>query len=128
MIIAGAFLVSTPLGIATTLAVVFHEIPQEIGNFAVLVHGGFSKTKALLYNFISALTAFVGAVLTLGLLGSMDGSPVFLLSVSAASFIYIAMSDLIPQLQKEPSKKSAIKHLIWFIGGIAAMWVLILFE
>ncbi len=128
MIIAGAFLVSVPLGVATTLAVVFHEIPQEIGNFAVLVHGGFSKAKALLYNFISALTSFLGAVVVLVFLRGFENAPAFLLSFSAASFIYIAMSDLIPQLHKEQNKKTAAWHLLWFVVGMVAMWALILLE
>lgn len=127
MIIAGAFLLNTSLGIATTLAVVFHEIPQEIGNFAVLVHGGFSRGKALFYNFISALTAFLGAIIVLAFFKG-EGAPVFLLSISAASFIYIAMSDLIPQLHKEKNNLRALWHLLWFMLGIAAMWVLTIFE
>lgn len=127
-IIAGSFLVSPTLGFATTLAVVFHEIPQEIGNFAVLVHGGFSTKKALWYNFVSALTAFAGALLVLVFSNHIETIPTALLAISASSFIYIAMSDLIPQLQKEPNKKTAAWHLVWFVLGIAAMWVLILFE
>ncbi len=127
MIIAGAFLLNTSLGIATTLAVVFHEIPQEIGNFAVLVHGGFSKMKALFYNFISALTAFLGALVVLAFFKG-EGAPIFLLSISASSFIYIAMSDLIPQLHKEKSNKAAVWHLVWFMLGIGAMWALIILE
>ncbi|MBL8029764.1 MAG: ZIP family metal transporter [Candidatus Doudnabacteria bacterium] len=128
MIIAGAFLVSPALGLATTLAVVFHEIPQEIGNFAVLVHGGFSRTKALFYNFVSALTAFLGAILVLVFMSGFEGAPSFLLSFSAASFIYIAMSDLIPQLHKEQNKKTAAWHLLWFVLGVFTMWCLILLE
>lgn len=128
MIIAAAFLANTTLGLATTLAVIFHEIPQEIGNYAILIHGGFSKAKALFYNFISALTAFVGALMVLIIFNNLDGVPKPLLAVSAASFIYIAMSDLIPQLQKEPNKKTAAWHLFWFILGIAIMWALILLE
>ncbi|MBI3232119.1 MAG: ZIP family metal transporter [Candidatus Doudnabacteria bacterium] len=128
MIIAAAFLTSNSLGIATTLAVIFHEIPQEIGNFAVLIHGGFSKAKALFYNFISALTAFLGALVVLLVFKNLNIAPTPLLAISAASFIYIAMSDLVPELHKEPSKKTAAWHLLWFILGIAVMWALILIE
>lgn len=128
MIIAGGFMVSPALGIATSLAVIFHEIPQEIGNFAILVHGGFSVAKALWYNFISALTAFVGAIATLLAFRNLETAPAPLLAVSAASFIYIAMSDLIPELHKEKNKKTAAWHLFWFILGIAVMWPLIFFE
>ena len=128
VIIAAAFLTSTTLGLATTLAVIFHEIPQELGHFAILIHGGFSKAKALFYNFLSALTAFVGAILVLLLFKNIETTPTPLLAISAASFIYIAMSDLVPELHKEPNKKSAAWHLLWFILGIAIMWTLVLVE
>lgn len=128
MIIASAFLANTTLGLAITLAVIFHEIPQEIGNFAVLVHGGFSRAKALLYNFLSALTAFGGALSVLLIFKSSGNAPAPLLPISAASFIYIAMSDLIPQLQKEPNQKTAALHLCWFIAGIAVMGTLVFVE
>lgn len=128
MIIAGAYLVNPVLGLATTTAVVFHEIPQEIGNFAVLVHGGFSKAKALFYNFVSALTAFLGAIFVLLAAREFSQAPTFLLAFSAASFIYIAMSDLIPQLHKEKNNRAAMRHLLWFIIGILAMWALLLLE
>lgn len=128
MIIAAAFLVDTTLGVATTLAVVFHEIPQEIGNFAILVHGGFSRSKALLYNFISALASIFGALLVLIVFGGLQEAPVPLLAISAASFIYLAMSDIIPQLQKEKNKKTAFWQLVWFIAGVLVMWALILVE
>lgn len=128
MIIAAAFLANTTLGLATTLAVIFHEIPQELGNFAILMHGGFSRAKALLYNFLSALTAFVGALMVLIIFNNLDGAPKPLLAISAASFIYIAMSDLIPQLHKEQNKKTAGVHLFWFVLGIAIMWLLVLME
>ncbi len=128
MIIAGAFLVSPALGLATALAVIFHEIPQEIGNFAVLVHGGFSKIRALFYNFISALTAFLGAIIVLVFFQGFETAPFFLMALSAASFIYIAMSDLIPQLQKEKNNTAALKHLACFVLGIVAMWLLLFLE
>lgn len=128
MIIAGSFLINPTLGIATATAVIFHEIPQEIGNFAVLVHGGFSRGKALFYNFISALTSFIGAIIVLVFVKDFDAAPTFLLAFSAASFIYIAMSDLIPQLHKEENNVSAFWHLVWFILGIVAMWSLLLLE
>jgi zinc and cadmium transporter len=128
MVIAAAYLTSPTLGIATTLAVIFHEIPQELGNFAILVHGGFSKAKALFYNFISALTAVLGSILVLWIFKNSTLSLTPLLALSAASFIYIAMSDLIPQLQKEENKTVALIHLLWFIVGIVAMWALLLFE
>src|SRR3989344_3105337 len=93
--IAASFLVSVPIGVATASAVIFHEIPQEIGQFAILVHGGWSRKKALLYNFASALTAILGALLVLIFSRSFTEAPQLLLGLSAASFIYIAMSDLL---------------------------------
>lgn len=126
--IAAAFLVSIPVGIATATAVIFHEIPQEIGQFAILVHGGWSRTKALLYNFFSALTAILGALLVLVFAQSFEESPAILLGLSAASFIYIAMSDLIPELQKEPHIGRFALQLVWMTAGIGIMAALLLLE
>lgn len=126
--IAASFLVSIPVGIATAIAVIFHEIPQEIGQFAILVHGGWGRKKALLYNFFSALTAVLGAVVVLVFAGSFEGAPAILLGFGAASFIYIAMSDLIPALQKEGDVRRALLQLLWMIAGIAVMASLLLLE
>lgn len=126
--IAAAFLVSTPVGIATAAAVIFHEIPQEIGQFAILLHGGWSKRKALLYNFFSALTAIVGAVLVLLFSQSFTEAPTFLLGIGAASFIYIAMADLIPELQKEQHTRRSVLQFIWMVAGIAVMALLLILE
>ncbi len=128
MIIAASFMVDPGLGIATTIAVIFHEIPQEIGQFAILIHGGWSKGKALLYNFVSALTAIVGAAVVLFIAPSMDEAPTFLLAFAAASFIYIAMSDIIPELHKEKSVKRSISQIVAFVIGIAIMWSLLMLE
>lgn len=129
MIIAVAFLTDIKLGVATTLAVIFHEIPQEIGNFAVLLHGGLSKAKALLYNFISAIFAILGALIILFIFKSGEVSiPSSLLAFSASSFIYLAMSDLIPELHKEKNIKSSGKHLLFFSIGILLMFLLTILE
>lgn len=128
LIIAASFLASVPLGIATTIAVVFHEIPQEIGQFAILVHGGWSKGKALLYNFISALTAIIGAAIVLFITPNLQGAPTYLLAFAGASFIYIAMSDIIPDLHKERSVVKSIWQIVAFIIGIAVMWLLLMLE
>ena len=126
--IAAAFLASIPIGIATATAVIFHEIPQEIGQFAILMHGGWSRVKALFYNFFSALTAILGAMLVLLFAQSFEEAPSVLLGLGAASFIYIAMSDLIPELQKEQQTRRSILQLIWMIAGIGIMALLLLFE
>jgi zinc and cadmium transporter len=128
MVIATSFLVSPVLGVASTLAVIFHEIPQEIGQYAILIHGGWSKAKALCYNFLSALTAVLGAVIVLVFAQNLEGPPVFLLAFAGASFIYIAMSDLIPELHKEVGLKRSIIQFIWFIVGIGLMATLLYLE
>jgi zinc and cadmium transporter len=128
IIIAASFLVSIPVGIATATAVIFHEIPQEIGQFAILVHGGWSRRKALLYNFFSALTAIAGAIMVLVFSQSFEEAPTILLGFGAASFIYIAMSDLIPELQKESNTRRSIIQLIWMTAGIGVMALLLFLE
>lgn len=126
--IAASFLASVPIGIATATAVIFHEIPQEIGQFAILVHGGWSRRKALLYNFFSALTAIAGALAVLFFAQSFSGASTALLGLGAASFIYIAMSDLIPELQKEPQVRRSILQLTSMLAGIGVMALLLLLE
>lgn len=128
MVIAASFLVNPVLGVASTLAVIFHEIPQEIGQYAILIHGGWSKGKALWYNFLSALTSVLGAVVVLVFAQNLEGPPVFLLAFAGASFIYIAMSDLIPELHKEVGLKRLIIQFIWFIVGIGLMASLLYLE
>lgn len=126
--IAAAFLASIPIGIATATAVIFHEIPQEIGQFAILVHGGWTRAKALLYNFFSALTAIAGALLVLVFSQDSAAAPTLLLALGAASFVYVAMSDLIPELQKELHTRRAALQLLWMLAGIGVMASLLLLE
>ncbi len=128
LIIGASYLVSIPVGIATTLAVILHEIPQEIGDFGVLLHGGFSKSKALFFNFLTALTAILGVVIALILSNSVENLTTFLIPFAAGGFIYIAGSDLIPELHKEVSLKSSILQLVLFILGILVMMALLLLE
>jgi len=128
LIIGGSYIVSLPLGIATTLAVVFHEIPQEIGDFGVLIYGGFKKPKALLFNFLSAVTAILGALVSLGLGFYMEGFTVFLIPFAAGGFIYIAGSDLIPELQKEAKLSKSALQLTAFIFGILCLLSLVFLE
>ncbi len=121
MVIAASFLVSFKLGIVTTSAVILHEIPQELGDFAVLVYGGFTKKKALFCNFISALTAMVGAVVGYFISDFMQGFSGFILPLTAGGFIYIATSDLMPQLHKENNLKRSTLAFIAFLLGIILM-------
>jgi zinc and cadmium transporter len=128
IIIATSYFVSVEVGIATTIAVVLHEIPQEIGNFAILVHGGWTAKKALLYNFISALAAVVGAGLVLAALRGMAEVPQWLIALAASSFIYIAMADLIPEINKKRKGRHSWMLLAWFVFGSLSMALLLLLE
>lgn len=118
-----AFLLNVHVGIATTMAIIFHEIPQEIGDFGILVHGGLSNNKALFYNFLSALTAVLGALTAYYLSFYIEGLTVILASFAAGGFIYIATVDLVPELHKERNFTKSIVQLILFIGGIALIWL-----
>lgn len=128
MVIAGSFLVSAPVGVATALAVILHEIPQELGNFAVLVHGGWSAKRALWWNFVSALFAVLGALTVLLFAGPESKVPTVLLTVGAASFIYIALSDILPELHREKNPKKSALHLWWFMLGVLSMALLLWLE
>jgi zinc and cadmium transporter len=122
LIIAGSYFVSIPVGIATTIAVVFHEIPQEIGDFGVMIYGGFSKIKALLFNFLTALTAVIGALIGIFLSG-LEPFLSFLIPFAAGNFIYIAGTDLIPELHK--SEHVGLKSFLQLIAIILGMLVMI---
>jgi len=128
VVIAASFLVSVPLGIATALAVLFHEIPQEIGDFGVLIHGGFSKERALFFNFTSALMAVAGAVFTLFLGVRFISLMRLLIPFTAGGFIYIAGSDLIPELHKETNLAKSLLQMLGLILGIGVMLTLLLIE
>lgn len=122
LIIAASFIVSIPLGLVTTLAVAVHEIPQELGDFGVLVYGGLSIKKALTLNFITALTAVVGGVTGFYLLPYFENAVIFLLPFAAGGFIYIAASDLIPELHKEVDTVKTLMSFSTFLLGIILMW------
>ncbi len=123
-----SYLVSIPVGVATTIAVFFHEIPQEIGDFGVLIHGGFKKKKALLFNFMTALTAVFGGLLALFLSTKINNLQNILLPIAAGDFIYIASSDLIPELHKEVEFKKAILQTLFLLLGVLTMAGLLIFE
>ena len=128
LIIGTAYLISIPVGIATSLAVIFHEIPQEIGDFGILIHAGIKRKKALLYNFLTATTAIFGTLIALLLSSKMEGATNMLSAFAAGSFIYIAGSDLIPELHKEIQLKKSIIQIFTFILGIAIMYGLLIME
>jgi zinc and cadmium transporter len=121
LIIAASFVTDFRLGVVTTLAVVFHEIPQEMGDFGILVYGGFSKSRALLFNFICALSAVLGAVIGYALSTVTENISLFLISFTAGGFIYIAASDLIPELHKQKDSTRANVAFIAFIVGLVFM-------
>lgn len=124
ILIATAYLVDIPLGIATTIAVILHEIPQEIGDFSVLLHSGYSRTGALAFNFLSALTAIIGAVVVLFLHESIHDIETILLPLVAGNFLYIAGSDLIPELHKETRLGRAVLQLACIIAGAVLLYML----
>ena len=119
MIIAAAFIVSRKLGFITTLAVVLHEIPHELGNFCVLMYGGFERKKALMFNFFSACMAMVGALLGFFLADTVHGFTNFILPLAGGGFIYIAACDLIPELHKENATRRSSLAFLAFVSGIA---------
>ncbi len=128
VIIGISYLVSVPVGIATTIAVILHEIPQEIADFGVLLHGGFTKKKALFYNFLVSLTAVIGAVLALALGTRIEGLSSVLVPLAAGGFIYIAGVDLIPELHKEVEAKKSLMQVVVIVLGFAVMASLLFIE
>jgi zinc and cadmium transporter len=123
IIIAISFVASIKLGIVTTLAVIFHEIPQELGDFGILVYGGFKKSKALLFNFLCALTAILGALVGYLLANRIENISPILMSITAGGFMYIASSDLIPELHKVAEMRRANLALLFFVIGVVFMWL-----
>ena len=122
VLIAAAWMASPELAIATALAVIVHEIPQEISDFGVLLHAGFSKRKALFLNFVAACAAIIGAVVTI-LLGSHTEKLItFILPFAAGGFIYLAGSDLIPELHRESSVRKSLIQLAAILAGISLMF------
>lgn len=123
-----AFLISPEVGIATTLAIALHEIPQEIGDFGLLIHAGFSRVKALLVNFLSALTAFLGLGVAFWIGESHEALIPFLIAFAAGNFIYIALADLVPELHKTVHGTRSALQLIVIVLGVALMFGLTLTE
>lgn len=128
MIIAASYLVSTPVGVATTTAVLLHEVPQEIGDFGVLLHTGFSKSRALAYNFLSASAAIVGAVVVLIIGADAEDLSLVMLPLTAGAFLYIAGSDLVPELQKEQEPAKSLWQLLAISVGVGLMVLLLLID
>ena len=128
VIIGVSYMASIPIGIATTIAVIFHEIPQEIADFGVLLYGGFTKKKALLMNFLTAGTAFIGLIIALIIGSKVEGLTDILIPIAAGNFIYIAGSDLIPELHKEVSLHKSLMQISMFVLGVAIILAVVFFE
>jgi zinc and cadmium transporter len=128
ILIGASYLVSPHLGITTTLAVVLHEIPQEIGDFGVLVHSGFSVRKALWLNFITACNAIAGTIVVLLLGNSIDNLVKYIIPFAAGGFIYLAGCDLIPELKKENSVKQSVLQLCCITMGLLMIYLFRFFE
>lgn len=129
LVIAAAFLTNISLGWVTTLAIVFHEVPQEIGDYGVLVYGGFRRITALIFNYFTAITAVLGGIVGYYLHSYIEGMSIFLLPFAAGGFIYIASSDLIPELHKEANLKKSLLSFIFFLIGVVLMALLkLIFE
>jgi zinc and cadmium transporter len=129
MIIAASFIVSIKLGIFTSIAVLLHEIPQEFGDFAILIHSGLSLKKTIMYNILSATSAFVGVFLVFLLGSKVSSLSSYLLPITAGAFIYLAASDLIPELHRhDPPLSHSLLQLLFIILGVALMSLLVFLE
>ena len=123
VLIAAAFLTDVHLGVVTSIAVIAHEIPQELGDFAVLLHSGFSRGKALLYNMLTSLTTVIGGVVAFYSLTLANRIVPYVLAVAASSFIYIAVADLIPGLHKRPEFSATIQQIVLIAFGVTVISV-----
>jgi zinc and cadmium transporter len=123
-VIAAAFLTSLPLGFATTLAVFAHEIPQEVGDFAILLSAGYTRGKAFLANAVSASSALLGAGAAYAFLGVVESAIPVVMSVSAASFLYVAVADLFPELHREEDRKRGALQVLLLLAGIMTVSLL----
>ncbi|OJI06911.1 hypothetical protein BK004_02130 [bacterium CG10_46_32] len=122
-IIAGAFLVDVRLGIGTTLAVALHEIPQEVSDFSILVYAGLSRFKAILYNVLFGLTSVIGAIVVFVFAQSLGNLIPILLAIATGNFIYLAMADLVPELNHENNPKRVWAQLLWVGMGITLLYL-----
>jgi zinc and cadmium transporter len=123
VLIAAAFLTDVHLGIITSIAVIAHEIPQELGDFAILLHSGFSRSRALLYNALTGLTTIVGGVVAYFSLSLAEQLVPYVLAVAASSFIYIAVADLIPGLHKRPEFSATVQQIVLIVLGVVVIFL-----
>lgn len=128
ILIGVSFAVSIPLGIATSIAIILHEVPQELGDFSVLMHSGFTVKKALLWNFLSGSLAVVSAISAFFIGNQAESFTIFMIPFTIGTFIYIAMSDLIPELHKETSFRQGLIQFAGLSLGMAIMLILLVVE
>ncbi len=128
MVIGAAYMVSLPVGIATTLAVVLHEIPTEMADFGVLIHAGFSRAKAVMMNLASSALGVVGVLISLWAGSWIESFPVIMAPFAAGCFIYLAGSDLVPEMHKEVKASRSFLQLVAMATGVALMLLLTMFE
>ena len=121
--IAAAFLISIPLGVSTSLAVIAHEIPQELGDFAILLESGYARKRAFVLNLASSATTLPGAIMAYYALSSVASIIPYVLAVSAASFIYIAVADLIPNLHRRSTVRFDLRQVVMMLAGISTIWL-----
>ncbi len=122
IIIGASFLINIPLGVITALAIAFHEIPQEVGDFAVMLHGGMKREKILIYNFFAALMTPLAAILACIFSSTLEKAIIPLIAFAAGNFIYIALADLIPEIHKETKRSKTIVQILLLFAGILIIW------
>lgn len=122
VLIGAAWIFSPELGAATTLTVMLHEIPQEISDFGILLKAGFSKNRALLYNFLAASTAILGTLIALWLGSRVERFSMYILPLAAGGFVYLAAINLLPEVLKQTTKKSWLIHSLFILLGVALMY------
>lgn len=128
IIIGSSFLISIPLGITTTVAIILHEIPQEIGDFGLLIHSGYTKNKALFFNFIVGLSAIFGTVLSLITGNTFENISNYILPITTGGFLYMATVDLIPELKEEAKLQNTFLQMLIMIFGIILMYLMLFLE
>jgi zinc and cadmium transporter len=123
VLVAAAFMQNTQLGIVTALAVIAHEIPQEVGDFLILLHSGYSKTRALVLNLLSSLAMLVGGLVAYFALQALQGLINSMLAIAAASMIYVAVADLIPGLHKRTELRATLQQTLLIALGVTSIWL-----
>lgn len=123
VLIAASFMVSVEVGIIATASIFVHEVAQEVGDFAILLHSGFSRRQAYFANLFSALTAFLGAIVGYWFLDMIEPALPYVMTVAAGSFLYIALADLSPELHKTSTVKHSIQQLLLILLGVATIFL-----